>query len=51
MYGPLKDNLGMRRIRPAYTAEEAIGPETFVFFLSLGINVAHRQIPDIGSAS
>ena len=29
----------MRRIRVAYTAGEAIGPEIFVFFRSLGINV------------
>jgi len=39
VYGPLRDNLGMRRIRTAYTAGEAIGPEIFVFFRSLGINV------------
>jgi long-chain acyl-CoA synthetase len=39
VYGPLADNLGMRRIRVAYTAGEAIGPEIFVFFRSLGINV------------
>jgi len=39
VYGPLKDNLGLRRIRIAYTAGEAIGPEIFVFFRSLGINV------------
>jgi long-chain acyl-CoA synthetase len=39
VYGPLTDNLGMRRIRLAYTAGEAIGPEIFGFFRSLGINV------------
>ena len=39
VYGPLRDNLGMRRIRVAYTAGEAIGPEIFVFFRALGINV------------
>jgi long-chain acyl-CoA synthetase len=39
VYGPLKDNLGMRRIRRAYTAGEAIGPEIFVFFRGLGLNV------------
>ncbi len=39
VYGPLRDNLGMRRIRRAYTAGEAIGPEIFVFFRALGINV------------
>jgi long-chain acyl-CoA synthetase len=39
VYGPLRDNLGMRRIRIAYTAGEAIGPEIFVFFRALGVNV------------
>jgi long-chain acyl-CoA synthetase len=39
VYEPLKDNLGMRHIRLAYTAGEAIGPETFLFFRALGINV------------
>ncbi len=39
VYEPLKDNLGMRRIRLAYTAGEAIGPEIFLFFRALGINV------------
>jgi long-chain acyl-CoA synthetase len=39
VYAPLRDNLGMRRVRRAYTAGEAIGPEIFVFFRALGINV------------
>jgi long-chain acyl-CoA synthetase len=39
VYGPLRDNLGMRRIRVAYTAGEAIGPEIFLFFRALGINL------------
>ena len=39
VYGPLRDNLGMRRIRRAYTGGEAVGPEMFVFFRALGINV------------
>ena len=39
VYGPLRDNLGMSRIRVAYTAGEAIGPELFEFYRSLGINV------------
>jgi long-chain acyl-CoA synthetase len=39
VFGPLRDNLGMRRIRLAYTAGEAIGPEIFLFFRSLGINL------------
>jgi len=39
VYGPLRDNLGMGHIRIAYTAGEAIGPELFEFYRSLGINV------------
>jgi len=39
VYEPLKDNLGMRRVRLAYTAGEAMGPEIFLFFRALGINV------------
>ncbi|MGH7375753.1 MAG: AMP-binding protein [Candidatus Rokuibacteriota bacterium] len=38
-YGPLRDNLGMRRIRIAYTAGEAISPELLGFYRSLGVNV------------
>jgi long-chain acyl-CoA synthetase len=39
VYGPLRDNLGMRRVRVAYTAGEAIGPELFEFYRSLGVNL------------
>ncbi|HIJ20893.1 MAG TPA: AMP-binding protein [Deltaproteobacteria bacterium] len=39
IYGPLVDNLGMSNIKVAYTAGEAIGPEIFEFFRSLGINL------------
>jgi long-chain acyl-CoA synthetase len=39
IYAPLVDNLGMRKIRVAYTAGEAIGPEIFEFYRSLGINL------------
>lgn len=39
VYGPLKNTLGMSRIRIAYTAGEAIGPDIFAFYRSLGINV------------
>ncbi|GIX47422.1 MAG: hypothetical protein KatS3mg131_1633 [Candidatus Tectimicrobiota bacterium] len=39
VYGPLKDNLGFRRIRRAYTAGEAIGPEIFSFYRALGVNI------------
>jgi len=39
IYGPLKDVLGLRRTKLAYTAGEAIGPEIFDFYRSLGINI------------
>ncbi|MBY5977890.1 AMP-binding protein [Phaeobacter italicus] len=39
VYGPLKDTLGYGRIRVGYTAGEAIGPEIFEFYRSLGINL------------
>jgi long-chain acyl-CoA synthetase len=39
VYGPLRDNLGMGRIRVAYTAGEAISPELLGFYRALGVNV------------
>ncbi len=39
IYGPLKNALGMSRVRLGYTAGEAIGPEIFQFYRSLGINL------------
>jgi len=39
VYAPLKNALGMSRVRVAYTAGEAIGPDLFVFYRSLGINL------------
>ncbi|MDK3016788.1 AMP-binding protein [Pseudodonghicola flavimaris] len=39
VYGPLKDTLGLGRVRVGYTAGEAIGPEIFEFYRSLGINL------------
>lgn len=39
VYGPLRNSLGMSNVRLAYTAGEAIGPDLFVFFRSLGINL------------
>ena len=39
IYAPLRNALGMSRIRVAYTAGEAIGPDLFVFYRSLGINM------------
>ena len=39
VYGPLTNVLGMSRIRVAYTAGAAIGPDLFRFYRSLGINL------------
>jgi long-chain acyl-CoA synthetase len=39
VYGPLRNALGLSRVRVAYTAGEAIGPDIFLFFRSLGINL------------
>lgn len=39
VYGPLLNRLGMTRVRIGYTAGEAIGPEIFEFYRSLGINL------------
>lgn len=39
VYAPLKNALGLSRIRVAYTAGEAIGPDIFDFYRALGINL------------
>ncbi len=39
VYGPLRNNLGFSRVRVAYTAGEAIGPELFSFYRSIGVNL------------
>ncbi|MBN9423231.1 MAG: long-chain fatty acid--CoA ligase [Candidatus Accumulibacter sp. 66-26] len=39
VFGPLKNVLGMSRIRVAYTAGAAIGPDLFRFYRSIGINL------------
>jgi long-chain acyl-CoA synthetase len=39
VYGPLRNNLGFSRVRVAYTAGEAIGPDLFTFFRSIGVNI------------
>ena len=39
VYGPLRNVLGMSRVKLAYTAGEAIGPDLFVFYRSIGINL------------
>ncbi|TFZ01354.1 AMP-dependent synthetase/ligase [Ramlibacter rhizophilus] len=39
VYGPLRNNLGFSRVRVAYTAGEAIGPDLFSFYRAIGINL------------
>jgi spore maturation protein SpmB len=39
VYGPLRNNLGMSRVRVAYTAGEAIGPDLFSFYRAIGVNL------------
>jgi long-chain acyl-CoA synthetase len=39
VYGPLRNVLGMSRVRIGYTAGEAIGPDLFRFYRSIGINL------------
>jgi len=39
VYGPLKNRYGFTRTRVAYTAGEAIGPEIFRFYRSIGVNL------------
>jgi long-chain acyl-CoA synthetase len=49
VYAPLRNTLGFSRIRLAYTAGEAIGPDIFDFYRSLGINV--KQLYGMTEAS
>ena len=39
VYGPLRNTLGLSRVRVAYTAGEAIGPDLFQFYRAIGINL------------
>ncbi|MFG6463115.1 AMP-dependent synthetase/ligase [Roseateles sp. DXS20W] len=39
IYGPLRNTLGFSRVRMAYTAGEAIGPDLFSFYRAIGINL------------
>jgi long-chain acyl-CoA synthetase len=39
VYGPLRNVLGMSRVKIGYTAGEAIGPDLFKFYRSIGINM------------
>jgi long-chain acyl-CoA synthetase len=42
VFGPLRDQLGLTRLRNAFTGGEAIGEDTFIFYRALGVNL--RQI-------
>jgi len=39
VYGPLKNRFGVTRVRVAYTAGEAIGPDIFRFYRAIGVNL------------
>ncbi len=39
IYGPLKNGMGLSKLRVGYTAGEAIGPELFSFYRSIGLNL------------
>jgi long-chain acyl-CoA synthetase len=39
VYGPIKDQLGLSRAARSYTAGEAIGEDTFLFFRALGLDL------------
>jgi long-chain acyl-CoA synthetase len=49
VYGPLKNTLGFTRMRVGYTAGEAIGPDIFDFYRSLGLNL--KQLYGMTEAS
>ncbi|KFI34049.1 long-chain fatty acid--CoA ligase [Haematobacter missouriensis] len=39
IYGPIRDHLGLSRVKRAYTAGEAIGEDVFLYFRALGLNL------------
>jgi long-chain acyl-CoA synthetase len=39
VYGPVRDQLGFRRARLVYTGGAPLGPDTFRFFRSFGVNL------------
>lgn len=39
IYGPMRDVLGMSKIRTAYVAGDAVGPDLLTYFRALGINL------------
>ncbi len=49
VYGPLKNTLGLTKMRIGYTAGEAIGPDIFDFYRSLGLNL--KQLYGMTEAS
>lgn len=49
VYGPVRDQLGMRNSRACYTGGAPLGPDTFRFFRSFGINL--KQIYGATEAS
>jgi long-chain acyl-CoA synthetase len=49
VYAPLKNVLGLSRMRVGYTAGEAIGPDLFAFYRSLGLNL--KQLYGMTEAS
>jgi long-chain acyl-CoA synthetase len=42
IYAPIRDRLGLRRIRYAYTGGAALGPEVFLFFRGLGVRISSQ---------
>ena len=42
VYGPIKDQFGLTRLRHAFTGGEAIGEDTFIFYRALGVEL--RQL-------
>jgi long-chain acyl-CoA synthetase len=49
VYAPLRNRMGLSNLRVAYTAGEAIGPQLFSFYRSLGINL--KQLYGMTEAS
>jgi len=39
VYGPIKDHIGLSRAKRCYTAGEAVGEDTFLYFRGLGLNL------------
>ena len=48
VYAPLRDQIGLRRIRYAYSGGAALGPETLRFYRGIGVNL--KQIYGITEA-